>query len=706
MAVLNKVIKVTQAQYDVLSSGGRVGDYIGLNDNYIYLVEDDAEYVDVSTVTIPLTATFLDWDTTVTLAGINGRNIRVTMPSQPVYANYYHTAGSWISHSYTLTGQGGASNITITLPVGTNATQVAAGNHTHTTTITNGSGTSSITLNFNAQYALKTGGTTYTFSMPAVSTIGTVAAGTSAITSSVSSSSSNSQIPTALAVYNALALAPGISTVTTSGSGNAVTSVTYDSTSHTLTITSGKTFSLSGHTHAAGDITSGTFADARIPNLAASKITSGTFADARIPNLNASKITAGTFDAARIPDLSGTYATVNHTHTTSLATDTGTSTITLGLGSKYKLTAGGTSVIFTMPAKPSYTLDDVTDGSTRKLSNYLPLSGGTLTGNLNLKANQYNREGALNCNNSDIIGVNSIYTQDTADNTSEGIRFYRAANKWDTLTANNGELYFMPNDSNEGTPLTNAYKIIHSGGGTMLGPICWGGSTALPQETSPQYFLCIDAFADGGKTKWASLANVKTTLGSMPASDVHTWAKASTKPAYTLDEVTDGTTRKWANKQDALTAQTAYTSKGSATKVPQITTNALGQVTGITEVTISQPTVNNKKLTIQKNGTTVASFTANSSTDVTANITVPTIIGDIGGWSTIGAVAAGTSAITTTISSASSTKIVTEGGIKNYVDNHTGLDIAALKSALHQAMTVTTNSAGSNTLVIDIDSIT
>ena len=40
-------------------------------------------------------------------------------------------------------------------------------------------------------------------------------------------------------------------------------------------------------------------------------------------------------------------------------------------------------------------------------------------------------------------------------------------------------------------------------------------------------------------------------------------------------------------KQDTLTTQTAYTSKGSATKVPQITTNTLGQVTGITEVTIS-----------------------------------------------------------------------------------------------------------------------
>lgn len=57
----------------------------------------------------------------------------------------------------------------------------------------------------------------------------------------------------------------------------------------------------SSHTHAAGDVTSGTFATARIPSLAASIITSGTFDTARIPNLAASKITSGTFANARIP---------------------------------------------------------------------------------------------------------------------------------------------------------------------------------------------------------------------------------------------------------------------------------------------------------------------------------------------------------------------------------------------------------------------
>lgn len=54
------------------------------------------------------------------------------------------------------------------------------------------------------------------------------------------------------------------------------------------------------------------------------------------------------------PPTIGTTATTaaagNHTHATTLATDTGTSTITLAYGGKYKLSTGGTNVIFTMPS--------------------------------------------------------------------------------------------------------------------------------------------------------------------------------------------------------------------------------------------------------------------------------------------------------------------------------------------------------------------
>lgn len=62
-----------------------------------------------------------------------------------------------------------------------------------------------------------------------------------------------------------------------------------------------------------------------------------------------------------------------------------------------------------------------------------------------------------------------------------------------------------------------------------------------------------------------------------------------------------------------------YTSNvGTVTKVNNASPDSSGNVT------LSIPTVNNAKLTIQKNGSTVKTFTANASSNVTANITVPT----------------------------------------------------------------------------------
>ena len=48
---------------------------------------------------------------------------------------------------------------------------------------------------------------------------------------------------------------------------------------------------------------------------------------------------------------------------------------------------------------------------------------------------------------------------------------------------------------------------------------------------------------------------------SLPASDVYAWAKASTKPSYTLDEVSDGITRKLANCVTLASAQTINATK-------------------------------------------------------------------------------------------------------------------------------------------------
>ena len=126
-------------------------------------------------------------------------------------------------------------------------------------------------------------------------------------------------------------------------------------------------------------------------------------------------------------------------------------------------------------------------------------------------------------------------------------------------------------------------------------------------------------------TNWNGKTNNKGTVTSV-AIKMNNTTKGTVTSSGTIDLGTVITAHQdISGKQDKLTTQTAYSAKGSATKVPQITTNTLGQVTGITEVTIAQPTVNNATLTIQKNGTNVATFGANASSNVTANITVPTV---------------------------------------------------------------------------------
>lgn len=76
MANLEKIIKVTQEQYDILASGGKVGDYVGLQDNYVYMIEDTNEYIttaggvltgnlcfkEISNGTFPVTSSAIVWN--------------------------------------------------------------------------------------------------------------------------------------------------------------------------------------------------------------------------------------------------------------------------------------------------------------------------------------------------------------------------------------------------------------------------------------------------------------------------------------------------------------------------------------------------------------------------------------------------------------------------------------------------------------------
>ena len=122
---------------------------------------------------------------------------------------------------------------------------------------------------------------------------------------------------------------------------------------------------------------------------------------------------------------------------------------------------------------------------TSDLSGYLPLAGGTMTGVLTLKGEQYNDNYAMDCNNSNIIHINALRFNDNSESYTEGISFPRTTSGyWDTIWAKGGEFYFTPNHETDVTGATS-YKVLHTNNtsfssslssGTKIGTITIAGT--------------------------------------------------------------------------------------------------------------------------------------------------------------------------------------------------------------------------------------
>ena len=127
-----------------------------------------------------------------------------------------------------------------------------------------------------------------------------------------------------------------------------------------------------------------------------------------------------------------------------------------------------------------------------------------------------------------------------------------------------------------GNTITSTYLKL--AGGTMTGAIKFA-TGSLTQNQTPQYYLAMDAFADGGEVKWTSVANTRA------GKDV-----------------------------DGNAIKTTYAKTSSLATVA--TSGSYNDLTNKPTI----PTVNNATLTIQANGTQKGTFTANSSTNTTINI--------------------------------------------------------------------------------------
>ena len=101
---------------------------------------------------------------------------------------------------------------------------------------------------------------------------------------------------------------------------------------------------------------------------------------------------------------------------------------------------------------------------------------------------------------------------------------------------------------------------------------------------------------------------------TIAATDTTYESKTAAQNGTAVSLVTTGEKYTWNNKQNALSTQTAYTAVGSASAIPVITTNTLGQVTSITTTAVSIPSVDqtySSSSTNAQSGTAVAGALAN-----------------------------------------------------------------------------------------------
>lgn len=187
----------------------------------------------------------------------------------------------------------------------------------------------------------------------------------------------------------------------------------------------------------------------------------------------------------------------------------------------------------------------------------LPLAGGTMTGVLTLKGSMYEDgySGALNANNSNIYGLNAIYTSDSADNSGEGFHFYRDTTHVDSLWVNGGDIMFVPNRE-LGTAVTkaNSQKV--------------GRFTTNP--TSGQ-IVVTDGTTGGMKSTTLDTTSIGSASAgtAIPADDITAWSAGT----MTTTSVSQGVLTITNGTKPSL----SYTAKS----IPNITVSSKSVVTGI-----------------------------------------------------------------------------------------------------------------------------
>lgn len=262
-----------------------------------------------------------------------------------------------------------------------------------------------------------------------------------------------------------------VNAIAVSGSGNAVTAVT--KSGKTITFTKGSTFSLNGHTHTFASLTS------KPTSLSGYGITDGVNAVSVTGSGNA--VTAASVSGHTLTLTKGATYLTSHQSLSNYYTKSSVDSLLSGKSAtshthsvkingvtKTIAATGGAAVDLGTYLTSHQSLNGYATQSWVKSQGYLTSHQDVSV--LTMANDRYYSSGqwGINMRNSDIIGVNSIYTNDVSETPTEAILFFRSNGNYDGIRAVNGVLYFSNNVVRTTSKYDAEYEVYHKGNLTKL----------------------------------------------------------------------------------------------------------------------------------------------------------------------------------------------------------------------------------------------
>jgi hypothetical protein len=246
----------------------------------------------------------------------------------------------------------------------------------------------------------------------------------------------------------------GATNISVSGSGNAITSVSKNGNS--IAFTKGATF-LTSHQSLANCVQTVTTTGSGNAVTAISKSGSTITVTKGATFLTSHQSLANYYTKSSVDTLLSGKSATSHTHSVKINGVTKTIAAT-----------GGTAVDLGTYLTSHQSLNGYATQSWVKSQGYLTSHQDVSV--LTMANDRYYSSGkwGINMRNSDIIGVNSIYTNDVSETPTEAILFFRSNGNYDGIRAVNGVLYFSNNLVRTTSKHDAEYEVYHKGNLTKL----------------------------------------------------------------------------------------------------------------------------------------------------------------------------------------------------------------------------------------------